>query len=118
MGKLLVLLAAFLLFACHLFGTEKSKDNGTVPLELIQEELFEELGTITYPPASPVILPDSVQYLAEQNPSDQLKKTKAFLGSSFGFISHKSVFPTVFERWGNNLVLSNPLFILFRNLRL
>lgn len=118
MGKLLALFGVFLLFTCSIFGTEKSNNSGTVPLELIQEELFEELGTITYPSASPVILPYSLQYAAEQNPSDQLKKNKAFLGSSFYFFYHKSLFAAVLDKRVKNPVLSNPLFILFRNLRL
>jgi hypothetical protein len=118
MRKLLVLFGAFLLFICPLFGTEKNNDKGPVLLELSQEELFEELSAITYPPTSPVILPYSLQYLAEHSPSDQFKKIKAFLGSSFNFFYHKSLFPALLDTRVSNPVLSNPLFILFRNLRL
>lgn len=118
MRKLLVLFGAFLLLTCALFGAEKNNDKEVVLFQVIQNGSFEKLNSRTYPPASALILPNSVQYLAEHNPSDQSKKIKAFLGASFYFFYHKTLFPTVLNKWVKTTTLSNPLFILFRNLRL
>lgn len=115
MKRLLVLFGAFLLFASPLFGRY---ENNTKAADLFEPDQSEKLSTLTCPPSSPVVLPTSVQYLAEQSPSDQFKKTKAFLGASFSFFYPKSFYPTVLNQWVNLPTLSNPLFILFRNLRL
>lgn len=115
MKRLLVLFGAFLLFASPFFGRHEIETTAAV---LFESDQSEKLSTLAHPPASPVVLPSGIQYLAEQSHSDQSNKTKAFLGASFCFSCPKSFYPILLNQWVNLPTLSNPLFILFRNLRL
>ena len=115
MKRLSVLIGAFLLFTPSLFGRY---ENNTKAADFFEPDQIEKLSTLTCHPDSPIVLPTSVQYLAEQSPSDQFKKIKTFLGASFYFFCPKSFNPAILNQWANLPTLSNPLFILFRNLRL
>ena len=118
MRKLLVLLGAFLLFTYALYGAERSNAKEVALFESTYTGPFEKLSNISYPSASAIILPHTFQYLAEHSPTDQAKKIKAFLDSSFEFRYYKSYFPTIPFKRVPHPALSHPLFILFQNLRI
>jgi hypothetical protein len=118
MRKLLVLLGAFLLFTYALFGAERSNNKEVALFESTYTGPFEKLSNISCPYAGAIILPQTFQYLTEHNPTDQAKKIKAFLGSSFEFRYFKSRFPAIRFKRVQHPALTHPLFILFQNLRI
>ncbi|HLT06885.1 MAG TPA: hypothetical protein VK014_05125 [Cyclobacteriaceae bacterium] len=111
MKQLLIIFGFFVFFTSFLFGVRENSSTAAV------FDQPQKLSAISCPSPA-IILPSVFQPFGEQSPSDQFKKVKSFLGSSFLFFCSGQNYHFEKNNRSNNLLLFDQLFILYHNLRL
>src|SRR5690554_3300616 len=117
MKGLSLLIGSFLLLSFRLFGIE---ENRFAPEHLsahCQSASSEKITPALFPTSSPAIIPDSPRLFGEQTGSDHSNKAKASFVDLQNFYFPKSL-PVTAADWTSRPTPQQPLFILFRNLRL
>jgi len=114
MRKFLILYGIAIAFTSLLFGMDRHFPVAA----LFEPDGLEKISPTTSPSSSSVVLPPVFQPAGEPSVSDQSKKIKTLLGSSFQSFIYKSLFPTIQTDWIKSHRIHLQLFILFRNLRI
>lgn len=117
MKRLLLLIGSFLSVSFHLFGIEENRLIPVYPLDFCDKECCENIAPALLPAASPAIIPDIPRVLGEQTGSDHPGKAKASFGDARIFFSLWFSW-VIRPGYITSASPKEPLFILFRNLRI